>query len=62
MYQLQYTTIHSIFPFLGDKKSSEPKQSNNTEYKKIALEVFEGHPFTNISCRGQSSNTHITKP
>ena len=30
--------------------------------KKTALEVFEGHPFTNASCRGQSSNTHITKP
>ena len=39
-------------------------QSNPTKQniKKTALEIFEGHPFTNTSCRGQSSNTHITKP
>ena len=44
--------------------TNPPTQSNPTKQnkKKIALEVFEGHPFTNTSCRGQSSNTHITKP
>ena len=45
-----------------EPKPPKPKQSNKPEYKKTALEIFEGHPFTNTSCRGQSSNTHITKP
>ena len=48
-------------------KPPKPKQFNKTEYiyiyiykikkiKKKALEVFEGHPFTNTSCRGQTPN------
>ena len=46
-------------------QSSPTKQNIKKEKKgkkKTALEIFEGHPFTNTSCRGQSSNTHITKP
>ena len=48
---------------ITNPKPPKPKQFNNIYIyiyiyikKKNALEVFEGHPFTNTSGRGQTPN------